>query len=383
MTKRSQNGFGLVEILIALTLGIVIILGITTLYTDSSRVLGDVSRATRLTETSSYAMELLTSDLELAGFWGERSTPLSETTIRLITTDVGNETWSERATTDSVVGVLDQDPPCACVGSDLAASCQFVTDDSGTTSSRAYDEDPDVELVRGMVFSVLGGSGAVLNAESAGSSRCGGATASVEDFVAIRRASTCADGEVGCRPAEDGVYHLQVQGDDTVEGAGGEILRRRGDLLLSNDTDLLEATLADGSPSPIYRYISRIYYLDSRDNLSRLSLGKDALGTLKYIDEELVAGVEALRFEWHIDTSGDGYGNELKTTPLMSEWIDVVAVTVWMVVRSPDAEQGYTDSLTYDLPGPTFKPPVGYESHRRMVLSKTVEMVNIAGRRRL
>lgn len=382
MTKRSQNGFGLVEILIALTLGIVIILGITTLYTDSSRVLGDVSRATRLTETSSYAMELLTSDLELAGFWAERSTPLSETTIRLIT-DAGSETWSERAATDSVVGFLDQDPPCACVGSDVAASCQFVTDDSGTTTSRTYTEDPDIELVRGMVFSVLGGSGSVLNAESAGSSRCGGATASVEDFLAVRRASTCAVGEVGCRPAEDGLYHVQVQGDATEEGADGAILRRRGDLLLSNDTDLLEAKLADTTDSPIYRYISRIYYVDSSDNLSRLYFGKDSSGTLKYLDEKLVAGVEALRFEWHIDTSGDGYSNELKTTPLMSEWINVVAVTVWMIIRSPDPEQGYTDSLTYDLPGPSFTVPAGYASHRRMVLSKTVEMVNIAGRRRL
>ena len=71
MKRAQQQGFGLVEILIALTLGIVIILGITALYTDSSRSLSDVNRATRITETASYAMDLVTSDIEAAGFWGE------------------------------------------------------------------------------------------------------------------------------------------------------------------------------------------------------------------------------------------------------------------------------------------------------------------------
>ena len=52
----------MVEILIALTLGVVIILGITTLYTDSSRSLSDLRRPTqRLTETASYAMDVITS----------------------------------------------------------------------------------------------------------------------------------------------------------------------------------------------------------------------------------------------------------------------------------------------------------------------------------
>ena len=94
MKRARQQGFGLVEILIALTLGIVIILGITTLYTDSSRSLSDVNRATRITETASYAMDLVTSDLEAAGFWGE---VVAEPTFGTI--QVGNESFVEYADT--------------------------------------------------------------------------------------------------------------------------------------------------------------------------------------------------------------------------------------------------------------------------------------------
>ena len=144
--------------------------------------------------------------------------------------------------------------------------------------------------------------------------------------------------------------------------------------------------MADGNPAPVYRYISRIYYVGADDTLNRLYLTapSGAAGD-RYLIETIAQGVEALRFEWHIDTSGDGFADEVTTSPLINQWPDVVGTTVWMIVRSPQAERGYTDESTYSLPvpGPAFDIPDGFESHRRAVFSKTIEMANIAGRRRV
>ena len=66
ITLRYQSkltGFGLIELMIALALGTVIILGVSTLFSDSSRALNDVNRAGRQLENSLYAIDLLAKEL--------------------------------------------------------------------------------------------------------------------------------------------------------------------------------------------------------------------------------------------------------------------------------------------------------------------------------
>ena len=376
--RRVQSGFGIVEAIIALALGVVIMLGVTRLFTDSSRTLGDVSRATRLTETASYAMDVLTADLALAGFWAERATALSESTIR-----VGTQRWSDFG----VATALDQLPPCACLGTGAQAMCTF-DNNSGSVATLDYTEPPGIELVRGMMFPVYGAASGQLNAEASnsGASRCGefDQASAGSEFVAIRRASTCSattDTAAGCRGL-DGTYHLQVHGEEDRVNSAGATVVRRGDLILTNDATQLTAEMAGGTVAPVYRYISRIYYVDSSDTLSRLFF--DASGASQtYTKEPLVEGVELLRFEWHVDTTGDGYANVLTPSPSASEWLNVIAATVWIVVRAPAAEKSYRDNLVYSIAGASFTVPAGYADHRRAVFSRTVELFNIAGRRKL
>ena len=69
-------GFGLIELMIALTLGTVIILGVTTLFADSSRALNDINRSGRQLENSLYAIDLLAKELALGDYWGEAGAPV-------------------------------------------------------------------------------------------------------------------------------------------------------------------------------------------------------------------------------------------------------------------------------------------------------------------
>lgn len=389
MKIKAQQGFGLVEIMIALTLGIIVMLGITTLYNDSSRVLNDVNRATRITETATYAMDLITSDVEAAGFWGEVLAEPTFESIRLGDGDFNDYRQAESIDTSD----FSLKAPCVCLGTGIRAVCEY-NDNMGGVVSLDYDVPSPAELVWGMQFPLYGAASAQLNAETvATTNRCGAFDQAKpgSEFVAIRRASTCSattEADDGCRPV-DNAYHLQVHGevDEELAENGGP---HRGDVLLTNTSSEMTAVMADGTVSPVYRYISRVYYVDSDFVLSRIYL--DDLGsTQTYLKEELVDGVELLRFEWGIDSDGDeidepedtdGVVSRVTNSPEPSEWRGVIGVTVWMVVRAPEPEQGYTDDLTYEIAGASFSVPDGYEKYRRAVFSKTIELVNIAGRDR-
>lgn len=375
MNSKLQRGVGIVEIMIALTLGVVIILGITTLYTDSSRSLDDVSRNTRLTETATYAMDVVASDLELAGLWAELAQTPQEDKLR-----VGNQ-WLNDVTPPAGI-LFSEKPPCTCVGTGVQAQCEHFDPDNANLEMDYTLTSPE-ELGWAIFFPLYAASSARLNAETvATTNRCGAFDQADpnSEFVAIRRSSTCSattETAAGCRGL-DGAYHMQIWGLQEPAVAGFA----PGDLVLTNEASDLVARLADNTVSPVYRYISRIYYVDNDSVLSRLYLD-DVSSAQTYLKEELVDGVELLRFEWHVDDNGDGLTDTLTNSPGPEDWINVVGATIWMVIREPQPARGYTDTLTYSVAGASFTVPDGFASHRRGVFSRTVELSNIAGRRRL
>jgi type IV pilus assembly protein PilW len=363
-TPKQGQGFGIVEIMIAMALGIVIILGVTTLFTDTSRTLEDINRSGRQLENSLFSLELLATELAMVGYWGEAGYPLdAETQIFVSGEDL-------ESAPGGISGV-----PSACLGTGAIID--------GTS------DDAKAELGYGMEFPVSSATGADLNSEIS-SGVCNNSSAPVaratSEYVLIRRASSCATGvspipaNNSCRELGD-FYHLQTNGcySENLGLSGGEIKLYK--VTADTASALLPYTGYDcTSSAPIYRYISRIYYVDQNDTLTRLYLENDS--SLKFKSEALVDGVELLRFEWFIDTSGDGEYDLVSRGPSASQWSDIVAVRVWTVTRSSIEESGYTDTNTYTIAGESWTVPSGNEGYRRTVQSRTVELINIAGRRR-
>ena len=68
---RTPGGFSLIEFMIAVTLGLLLILGVTTFFVSTSRSFTEAQKAHRQIENGRYAMDLLSADLRHAGFYGE------------------------------------------------------------------------------------------------------------------------------------------------------------------------------------------------------------------------------------------------------------------------------------------------------------------------
>lgn len=72
---RYQTGLSLVELMISLTIGLVLLAGITTLIVQQSGARREMEKSGRQIENGRYAMEILRGDIEHAGFYGEYATP--------------------------------------------------------------------------------------------------------------------------------------------------------------------------------------------------------------------------------------------------------------------------------------------------------------------
>lgn len=366
-------GFGLVELMIALALGTVIILGVTTLFSDSSRALNDINRVGRQLENSLYAMDLLSKEIALVDYWGEAAAPISAT----------DEEFGPLRPAE--MGELEVEPypsaPPLCVG-------------TGATGV-----DPRIELGLAMEYPLLSGLGVDLNAAlSTGQCKGDGSAASAAGaYVAIRRASTCATGSTeqaaasSCRPLDD-FYYLQTNGcyDENTGLKGGEVRLRRA---TSDDyADVLDALAFCEPDQPlnrdevaaIYRFESRIYYVNQVDQLVRLTLEKVGDAALGYQQEILVDGVEDLQFEWFIDETGDGQYNKVRTarTLMYEDAANIIGAKIWLMVRNPRERPGYTDQTTYMVAGEEWTVPDGKASYPRTLQSRMVELPNRVAIRR-
>ena len=65
-----QRGLTLIELLIAMLIGTLLILGATSMFIANKRVYKEVDYQGRLAENARFAMEMMTRDLRMAGFVG-------------------------------------------------------------------------------------------------------------------------------------------------------------------------------------------------------------------------------------------------------------------------------------------------------------------------
>lgn len=309
LASRRQRGLSLVELLVAMVIGIVILLAASEVMLNNSRTRGEVERTGRQIENGVFALQVLEDDISNAGFWGE--------------------------TTVAASGTLP--PLCPTAIADLDNAMGYP-----------------------------------LQAAEVGGATCAGDIKAGSESIAIRRASTCARGTPGC-PAIAGDaahHHVQVPACNTAANMGTAVLALGTATLTAQRIDC--ATLA-----PIYRYVSRLYYVTDDDELARMDLQNG-----NYVASgALVEGVEAMHFSYGIDSDGDGQVDSYSDAPSNAEQADIATVRLWLVARNLTPTPGFNDDRTYDLGGVAYNVPAAFADHKRHVYSTTITLRNVAGAR--
>jgi type IV pilus assembly protein PilW len=304
-SRRSMAGISIVELMIAIVLGLLVLAGLASLFAGSSAARSEMERSSRQIENGRFAMELLGEDLRMAGFYGEFD-----------------------VSTLPVPGALPD--PCSMNVADWQAGMPV--------SIQGYDN--------GAGFPALCLPGSV---------RPG------TDMVVIRRAATCEAGTAGCEALVGNAPY--VQASKCSDGTPPENVQTPYMLGLQGVSPFNLRLKNCATAAGLRRYYVRIYFISTDNGAGQ------AIPTLKRLDTNglawtetpLVEGIEELNIEYGIDWDGDGNPNEYTTDPTTvmpagcgtcsapTNWFNVVTARVNLLARNIEPSPNYVDTKRYSL----------------------------------
>lgn len=330
-------GFSLVELMVAITIGLIIIAGLTGVFVNTNAAQSEMEKANRQIENGRYAVQLLTDDLRMAGFYGEFN-PVS------------------LATPTTLPDI------CATAAADLIAALPLHV--------QGVDNTGGVACLPGM--------------------RAG------TDILVLRRTETCVAGVGDCDALNAALPYFQASMCNSVTELGSPTITDTFSLALGNSGSVRHkrdcTTAAD-----LRRFRVHIYYVADNDTGSdgRPTLKRAELGANGFSVVPLAEGIENLQVEYGIDTNGDGSPDVYHPSPgtydscsgttCIENWRNVVAVRTWLLARNNQATPGYRDARKYVL-GTTADGeenavgPIG-DGYKRHAYEALIRLVNPSGRR--
>ncbi|MFC3111357.1 PilW family protein [Undibacterium arcticum] len=358
-------GLTLVELMISITIGLLLLAGLTTLFAKQSSARSELDKTGRQIENGRYAMQQLQDDIQLAGYYGEY--------------------WR--------LGALPATLPDPCA----TATPALVT--GIPLPIQGYDSPATVP-------SPL--SGCLPDANHLAGT----------DILVIRRVDTTSvpiASAVAAQPYLQAGLLAPAPEFTYVLGTG-------------TDTTVFNLTKRDGTPANLRKYLTDIYFVSpcsvptgagstctrSDDNgkpiptLKRLELSLSG-GAATFTTVPLVEGIENLQLDYGVDYTGavaadgapDCYVSD-PTTPSTTEitacpstaatyfakvtttavtnWSNVMAIRVNLLARNNDATGGFIDDKTYKLGLAGDVTPTD-KTYKRHVFTQLVRAVNPSSRR--
>ena len=322
---QKQNGVSLIELMVSITLGLLILLGLTTIFVNNSKTQTEIEKNNRQQENGRYAMQLLADDVRTAGYFDIYFVKTAPTAL--------------------------PSSPCAVDLPTLDAAMAFHV--------QGYDN-------------------------SNGGLTCITDVKANTDVLVVRHAATCRSAnpvDANCDSLVDGPVFLQVSGcqDDLPTG---HVLAN------TTASFTLKTAACDGTKlAPISRLRTNIYFIannnvagDGMPTLKRAELTHSGVDIVFSI-VPLVDGIENLQVLYGL-ASGTAAGtpSSYDVAPsTAANWWNVMAVKISLLSRNESESAGYNDAKTYDLSGTTVGP--FNDKYRRHVYSSTVSLSNPAGRR--
>lgn len=339
VSSKYHLGFSLVELIVAMTIGLLLMLGLVSMVINTNQSYGELNKESLRLENGRYALQILSDDIQHAGFYGEYY-------------DIG-----------SPPGVL----PDACATA--IASLQSAL----PLPIQGYDVPASSPLACLSSTNHLPGT----------------------DILIIRRVSTNTT-DINNLKDNAGRVYLQGRVDNIVLNAAVDNTDQNKVTFNLTKKDAV-------TPADIHELYVAIYFISpcSSSTCSSSADGGNPIPTLKRIEltkwgtntemrtSSLIEGIENLQIEYGIDRSGDGAPNESTsgagdayiTNPAnITEWSNVAALRLFLIARSIDRSAGHQDAKTYNLGQAGTVGPLN-DAYKRHVFSTVIRVTNPSSRR--
>ena len=400
-----QKGFSLIELMISITIGLLIMVALGSLFLNINRSNNEMAKTNSQIENGRFAIQLLQEDIVHAGYWGAYVPQYDDLTIKGVPTGVPTAV------------------PNPCLAHAAPWTAAHVTNLIGIPIQ---------------VFGATPPSGAGCVTNLATNKKAS------TDVLVVRHAETCVPGEANCEVDTAGKLYLQASqceleiappSPDVPSpyklGTSAFNLHKRNCV----GTGIPQALpITAGSIAEKRKFISNIYYI--RDYAQTVGDGIPTLmtsqfdlsgGTLAHqAAVPLIEGIEGFHVELGIDslsdtneavnytvpidwtknyvllsdTSTSNVGSIIYNSPKNrgdgvpdgafvnctdavpctdAQLINVIAVKIYVLARADKVSPGYTDTKTYSLGSTTLGP--FSDGFKRHVFSTTVRLINVSNRR--
>ena len=296
-SRSTQYGLTLVELLVAMALGLLIIAGIGQIYLAAKHSYEIQNRLARIQDAGRYVTELLTEDIRRAGYWGV----------------INN------IQTASLNPLILPSPFCVSSSIDWGRMVREKIFGLNDTSGAYFC----INRLRGDVLTVRYGDAASVTPYNC--TQCTG--------LYIR--STPFTGTIGFGPA----------GSVTSQPTSDHELVAHAYYVATSGT----ARECGSSSGPFLPALNREHLITA----SGTNTGKPQA-------EELVTGVEQLQFQFGVDTDADGWVNQYMNANAIANWLNVRSVRFWVLVRDDCPDSGYTDPNSYVMGDVSYTPNDGF-----------------------
>ncbi|PKG80339.1 pilus assembly protein PilW [Shewanella sp. Actino-trap-3] len=156
----------------------------------------------------------------------------------------------------------------------------------------------------------------------------------------------------------------------------------------SNSSDIVFFNGSVAAPSltdsRLWEYQHHVYFIRDDGDIPVLRRRTLSINNGMNNEEQLVEGIENMRILYGFDNNGDGtadsYMPAQNMTSLMWEWNNIiinqrlVALRVFLLVRSSEKDRSYKNDITYKLGDKTIEPL--NDNYRRKVVSTTIILKN-------
>jgi len=335
-------GVSLVELMIAVTLGLMVLATLASVFANTSASRNELERTSRQIENGRFAMQLLGDDLRLAGFYGELA-------VNTVTT-----------------------PPPG--GTTLPDPCSI-----------------DVNVWRQAMLVHIQGYD-----NGAGAPTCMPATVKPNtDILVVRRASSCEAGVAGCAASAANLPYVQVAKCATET----QLVATTWQMAYGNANPPFNLHMRDCvTLAGLRQYFVNIYFIstDNGQGVAIPTLKRLEFNGTGFTEVPLVEGIEELNIEYGINNNSTGFPDIYTADPsnytyagcgacsALDNWQRVVTARITLLARNTEASINYVDNKTYSLGLGAAGNPITVtpgDAYRRHVYTSLVRIVNVSERK--
>lgn len=347
-----DSGFTLVELMVALTIGLIILVAVSSLFVSSKQTYTVQDQLARLQENGRFAMQFVMSDIRMAGYYG----CLDDVSDKNVFSVVNSSSLTYSVTQSAIEG-LD------------AGSAAWLPSGS-----------PDVPSG----ISAISDAIVVRYADPNASTDLAARMTSPSDSLTVTSATAFQQGDIvmvaDCASANLMQITNTVSGN-TLDHATGGADTSKNPPWPGNDPSSADLNKAYDVPAKIMKFSSRRYYIKDRgDGIP--ALYRDSNGSAA---EEMVDGIEMMKVLYGVDTDDplDGVPNKYVSAANVSAantkygWSAVVTIRVGIIARTLDDKQPDVDTTPLDVDGDGVNDLTPNDHYRRRVFQSTIQLRNM------